>query len=187
MINNKEEAEYIFKHLAYKTKSYDELGKEFGVHKTTLCKQMAKFKKEFELKDNEKYCATTYLRYKYKDEIIQKYKERISTKQIAQDYGFSDDNMIANILRSLDIQVRGVGYQSRTNQTLFETINDEISAYTLGLITSDGNIGKNYTISISLKQSDKKNAVKSFDFAAFFMFDKKSSFRRLISFLFLQH
>lgn len=35
---NKEDAEYIFDCLAHKIKTYDSLGLEFHLHKTTLCK-----------------------------------------------------------------------------------------------------------------------------------------------------
>ena len=151
----KEEAEYIFENLAYRKKTYKEMSSEFNVHMSTLCKWMSSFKKEFGMENDEKYSANTFLRYKYRDEIIKKYNNGESTSAIAKYYGFSDDHMIAELLRKLNIEVRGVGYQSRTNQNLFNIIDNELIAYTLGLITSDGNIGNNYMISITLTESDK--------------------------------
>lgn len=153
---SKEDAEYIFDCLAHKTKTYDDLSLEFNVHKTTLCKQMSTFKEGFGLKSGEKYCAKTFLRYKYGKEIIQAYEEGESTKAIAQKYGFSDDHMIASLLRELNAEVRGVGYTSRTDQSLFQTIDSEISAYTLGLITADGSVNNQYMVSIELQASDKE-------------------------------
>lgn len=152
---NKEDAEYIFDCLAHKIKTYDSLGLEFHLHKTTLCKQMSKFKAEFGLKPEEKYCAKTFLRYKYSKEIVQAYEEGESTKAIAQKYGFSDDHMIAELLRELNAEVRGVGYTSKTDQSLFQTIDSEISAYTLGLITADGSVNDQYMVSIELQADDK--------------------------------
>lgn len=154
MINQKD-AEYIFYNIANKKKTYDELSKEYLVNKTTLCKQMRDFKEEFGLNKNEKYCAYTFLRYAHKDEIIQKYLDGESTKDIAKHYGFSDDHMIATLLRELGVEIRPTGYASKTNQDLFKDINSELSAYVLGLITSDGNIGKNFSISIHLTEEDR--------------------------------
>lgn len=116
---------------------------------------MKKFKPYFGLQEKEKYCIKTYLRYKYKDEIIKQYLNGKSTKQIALDYNASDDHMIAELLRELNIEIRPVGYQSRTNQELFKKISNEIEAYTLGLITSDGSISKGYSITITLHEKDK--------------------------------
>lgn len=63
--------------------------------------------------------------------------------------------MIAKILRDLNVEIRKSGYQSRTNQNLFKNITTEIEAYTLGLITADGNVNKDGTIRIYLTESDK--------------------------------
>lgn len=107
------------------------------------------------MKDNEKYCAYTYLRYAYPNEIIQKYLNGESTAQIANFYNLTDDHLIAALLRELGVQIRPVGYTSKTNQLLFKDINNELTAYVLGLITADGSIGENYSISIDLQTSDK--------------------------------
>lgn len=152
----KKQAEYVFQHLAHKTKTYKQLGKEFGMHPSTLCGQMKKYKKDFGLSEKEKYCASTYLRYYYINEIIKQYQKGNSTDKNAQFYGFSDGNMIAELLRGANVPVRSVGYQSKTDQTLFDKIDDELQAYVLGLITSDGNVNEQYEISITLTESDIK-------------------------------
>lgn len=152
---NKENAEYVFKSLAFKEKTYSELGKEFQIHSTTLCKQMKQFKNDFGLQDQEQYCAYTFLRYKHKDEIIQKYLKGNSSKTIAQFYGLSDDHLIIRLLREMNVPVRSTGYISKTDQSLFETIDSELSAYVLGLITADGNVSKDYGIHIHLTEIDK--------------------------------
>lgn len=152
----KKDAEYIFKHLAYNTKNYDTLGKEFGVHKTTLCKQMKEFKKDFHIEEKEKYCAYTYLRYFYGTEIINKYvKELRGTEDIIKDYNLSDGYIISKILKYYNVDIRSRGYISKTDQKLFNKIEDEITAYVLGLITADGNVGKDYSINIHLTENDK--------------------------------
>ena len=115
---------------------------------------MKNFKKDFDIAPSEKYCASTYLRYKYKQEIIDAYLAGNSTKKIANFYGLSDDHLIAELLRSFGVEIRSTGYQSKTDQTLFKNITNEVEAYTLGLITADGNISVNHVISVTLTNSD---------------------------------
>lgn len=151
---NREEAEEIFKALALEKKTYKELALKYNINYSSLCEKMKIYKKDFGLNSNEKYCASTYLRYKYKQEIIDSYLMGNSTKKIAQEYGLSDDHLIAKLLSNFGIEIRNVGYQSKTDQTLFKEIRNEIEAYSLGLITSDGNVNETYTISITLIETD---------------------------------
>lgn len=153
MITRKQ-AEDIFEKLAHKT-TYKELSKIYGYHPSTLCKYMKTFKSEFGMKPQEVFSAKTFLRYKYKEEIVNRYLQGESSEKIIQDFGFSDGNIIITILRELNIPIRSRGYVSKTNQFLFKDIKTEIEAYTLGLITADGNIGTNYMISIHLTESDQ--------------------------------
>lgn len=153
MISQKD-AEYIFENLAYNKKTYKDMASEFGICYSTLCAQMKKYKEFFGLKKNEHYCAKTWLRYKYANEIICKYSNGESTKKIAKDYGFTDDHMIATLLSSLGIQIRPVGYTSKTDQTLFSNIQTEAEAYAVGLITADGSVDSNYAISVTLHEND---------------------------------
>lgn len=147
-------AKEIFYKNAVLRKSYKELSKEYNLHPNTICKKMKKFKKTFGMTDNEKYCLQTYLRFFYGEEIKNKYLSGATTAELAKQYWTTDDHLIARVLRDLNVEVRPCGRTSKTNQSLFEEINNEIEAYTLGLITSDGNVGKDGTIRIFLTETD---------------------------------
>lgn len=150
----KEEAEKIFEQIAYNKKTYKDLAKEYNIYYSTLCKWMKNFKESFGLKPNEQYSLKAYLKYKYKDQIINSYTNGNSTIKIAEYYN-TTDRTIADLLRECNIKVRSVGYTSKTNQSLFAQISNEIEAYSLGLITSDGSVSKNYSITITLHENDK--------------------------------
>lgn len=147
-------AKEIFYKNAVLRKSYKELSKEYNLDSTTICRRMKKFKKSFGIKDDEIYCLQTYLRYAYGEEIRRDYLSGISTVKIAERFK-TTDNLIAKVLRGLGVEIRPAWHISKTNQTLFKNITNEIEAYTLGLITSDGNIDRNGTIRIFLTESDK--------------------------------
>lgn len=148
----------IAKEIFYKNtvlrKSYKELSKEYNLHPTTICKKMKKFKKNFGMKDNEIYCLQTYLRHFHGEEIKKDYLSGMSTVKIAEKFR-CNDHLIVKVLRDLEVEIRPTGYISKTEQTLFKNINNEIEAYTLGLITSDGNVDRSGTIRIFLTESDK--------------------------------
>ena len=154
MLFNIETAKEIFYKSAVLRKSYKELSNEYNLHPSTICKYMKKFKKDFKMNENEIYCLQTYLRYFHGEEIKKKYLSGISTIEIAKEYWTNDDHLIAKVLQDLNVKMRPSGYVSKTNQSLFKEINNEIEAYTLGLITADGNIDKNGTIRIFLTESD---------------------------------
>lgn len=147
-------AEDIFYKNAVLRKSYKELSKEYDLHPATICKKMKDFKSFFGIKEKEKYCLYTYLRHYYGEEIKEKYLSGQSTIELAKEYWTSDDHLIATLLRELDVKIRPTGYKSRTNQALFKEITSEIEAYTLGLITADGSVDKNYLIRIFLTEAD---------------------------------
>ena len=148
-------AKEIFYKNAVLRKSYKELSKEYNLHPSTICKKMKAFKREFGIKEEEKYCLQTYLRYFHVDEIKEKYLSGIPTTELAKQFWTTDGHLIANVLRDLNVEIRPSGYISKTDQTLFQEIKNEIEAYSLGLITSDGNINRNGTIRIFLTESDK--------------------------------
>ena len=147
-------AKEIFYKNAILRKSYKELSKEYDLHPSTICYKIKKFKKDFGMKDDEIYCLQTYLRHFHGEEIKKDYLSGTSTIKIAEKFG-CNDHLIAKVLRDLGVEIRPTGYTSKTEQTLFRNITNEIEAYTLGLITSDGNIDKNGTIRIFLTESDK--------------------------------
>lgn len=68
-----EKAKDIFYNVAFKEKTYKEISEELGVHISTLCHHMKKFKPIFGINEKEHYNAYTYLRFFYKEEIINKY------------------------------------------------------------------------------------------------------------------
>ena len=148
-------AKEIFYKNAVLRKSYKELSKKYNLHPSTICKKMEAFKKDFGMNEEEKYCLQTYLRYFHGEEIKEKYLSGISTTKLAKQFWTTDDHLIACVLRDLNVEIRSSGYVSKTDQTLFKEIKNEIEAYSLGLITSDGNIDKNGTIRIFLTESDK--------------------------------
>lgn len=74
--------EIFYKNVILK-KSYKELGKEYNLHPSTLCKKMKNFKKDFNINENEKYCLETYLRYFHGEEIKDKYLHGKSTTVLA--------------------------------------------------------------------------------------------------------
>ena len=149
----------IAKEIFYKNvvlrKSYKELSKEYNLHPSTICKKMKAFKKIFGMEEEEKYCLKTYLRYFHGEEIKEKYLSGMSTTALAKEFWTTDDHLIANVLQDLGVKIRPSGIISKTNQSLFKEIKTEIEAYTLGLITSDGNVGKSGTVRIFLTESDK--------------------------------
>lgn len=147
-------AKEIFYKNAVLRKSYKELSKEYNLHPTTICKKMKNFKKDFGIRNDEIYCLQTYLRYFYGEEIKKDYLSGVSTIKIAERFK-CNDHLIAKVLRDLEVEIRPIGYASKTEQTLFKNITNEIEAYTLGLITSDGNVNRDGTIRIYLTESDK--------------------------------
>ena len=148
-------AKEIFYKNAVLRKSYKELSKEYNLHPSNICKKMKVFKKDFGMKEEEKYCLQTYLRYFHGEEIKEKYLSGIPTRELAKQFWTTDDHLIVCVLRDLNVEIRSSGYASKTDQTLFKEIRNEIEAYSLGLITSDGNIGRTGTIRIDLTESDK--------------------------------
>lgn len=88
------------------------------------------------------------------DEIIKLYESGISTIALGKKYNLSD-RTISAYLKKAGVEIRPCGIISRINQDIFEIIDSEIKAYTLGLLMSDGNVSKKgNTISITLTKDD---------------------------------
>lgn len=82
-------------------------------------------------------------------------EKKETTESIGKKYAVTG-NTISAWLKKAGIEVRQRGFESKIDQTIFDNITTEIQAYTLGLITADGNISdKGVTISITLTWSDK--------------------------------
>ena len=69
----KKQADRIFYQLAVEKKTYAELQQEYNMEKTTLCRKMKQYKKEYGIKESETYGIKTYLRYKFYLFIFLKY------------------------------------------------------------------------------------------------------------------
>lgn len=151
----KEQADKIFYQLAVEKKTYKDLQQEYNMDKTTLCRKMKQYKKEYGMNDSEQYCIKNYLRFYYLDEILDKYKKGITTMQLEQYYAASE-RTFAELIKENSNLLRQSGVPSKTNQKLFHSITNEIEAYTLGLITADGCISRNYSVSLDMKSTDEK-------------------------------
>ena len=88
------------------------------------------------------------------DNIVSLYNEGKSTEFIGKTYNASDITVVSWLKRE-NVNIRDRGIISKINQTIFDNIDTEIKAYTLGLLTSDGNVqSKSSTITICLTNTD---------------------------------
>lgn len=149
----KQQADEIFYRLAIKKETYKQIAQDYGMEYTTLCTKMKKYKASYGMTERDRFTIKNYLRYYHLSDIIDKYQKGYTTKDFEQDYP-ARERVFAELLKEQGL-LRQSGYPSRTDQSLFNKIEDEYSAYVLGLITSDGNVGKNYSISIDLAQGDR--------------------------------
>lgn len=138
-------------------KTYAEIGQElFGLGKDKPYSIVAAWKQELGLPKGQrwnKYWYYKLIKPEKLQDMITLYRDGASTMQIGKKYGVTD-NTIASILRQAGETIRQRGVPSKTDQTIFQKIDDEIKAYALGLITADGSVGRNYMISIVLTKSD---------------------------------
>lgn len=66
-----------------------------------------------------------------------------------------NEELVVSRLKRENVNIRDRDIISKINQTIFDNIDTEIKAYTLGLLTSDGNVqNKSSTITISLTNTD---------------------------------
>lgn len=149
----KQQADEIFYRLAVKKETYKQIAQDYGMEYTTLCTKMKKYKASYGMADKDKFTIKNYLRYYHLSDIIDKYQKGYTTKDFEQDYPASE-RVFAELLKEQGL-LRQSGYPSKTDQSLFNRIEDEYSAYVLGLITSDGSISKDYSISIDLAHGDR--------------------------------
>lgn len=150
----KQQADEIFYRLAVKKETYRKIASDYGMDYTTLCNKMKKYKTLYGITGKERFTIKTYLRYYYLSDIVDKYQRGYTTKDLEQDYPASE-RTFAELLKDQGI-LRPSGYPSRTEQSLFSKVDNEYTAYTLGLITADGNIDRGYSVAIDLTYGDKK-------------------------------
>lgn len=156
---NIETARKIIKMMFEENMTYKEIGQElFGTGYSKPYKIVKKFKEELGIPKDIVLSISSYyafLKPEISMEMIELYeKERISIVAIGERYNMSEPT-VRKIFEYYDIGIRGVGYEPRVNQAIFNEIDTELKAYTLGLITTDGHISQDLSsISISLKESD---------------------------------
>lgn len=150
----KQQADEIFYRLAIKKETYKQISSDYGMEYTTLCTKMKKYKESYGMTAEDRFTIKNYLRYYCLSDIIKKYEQGYTTKDFEQDYPASE-RVFAELLKEQGI-LRQSGVPSKTDQSLFREINNEYSAYTLGLITADGSIDKSYSISIDLAHGDRE-------------------------------
>lgn len=64
---------------------------------------------------------------------------KMTTMSLGEKYGINE-RTVASVLQRANVPIRQRGYESKTPQDIFSNITTEIQAYTIGLITADGNI-----------------------------------------------
>lgn len=93
----------------------------------------------------------------YKKEIIEAYKNRLSTKKIAELYG-SSQNTISRFLKKNDVEVTRRRCRKNIDSNYFDTINSTLKAYFLGFIAADGSVyksGRKIVFSLAIQSSDR--------------------------------
>ena len=149
----KQQADEIFYRLAVKKETYKQIASDYGMEYTTLCTKMKKYKAAYGMTAQDRFTIKNYLKYYCLSDIVDKYNSGYTTKDFEQEYPASE-RVFADLLKEQGV-LRQSGVPSRTNQSLFSSIKDEYDAYVLGLITSDGSIGKDYSVSIDLAHGDR--------------------------------
>lgn len=149
-----EDAKEMVKEIIINKKTYTQLAEEYNCSKDTCYRRVKDLKKKYDFSETINFYF--YLKiFNLLDEVEEKYKKGISTCKIGKEYGVTN-HTVANALREYGVQIRGAGKISKTDQTLFQTIKTAEEAYTIGLITADGNMTQDEnSIFITLTQGDK--------------------------------
>lgn len=155
MENNKPELsyEFLYEEFIVKDKTGKEIGVETGYHYATIYKNL----KRFNIVKTKKTPKSKTLP---QEEIVSTYLDGVPMIKIGDRFDVSEWT-IKKILTQNNVEVRGVGYQSQTDQTLLEKIDSEFKAYYLGLLLADGSVtnqttaGNYQTISLELHKKDR--------------------------------
>ena len=156
IIDNKENEELfveIVKNIS-EGKNYNMISEEIGKSKDFVYSLVKFYKKKHNINSS---VISKYDYYKLTgeiDNIVSLYNEGKSTEFIGKTYNASDRAVVSWLKRE-NVNIRDRGIISKINQTIFDNIDTEIKAYTLGLLTSDGNVqNKSSTITICLTNTD---------------------------------
>lgn len=139
---NEEEAKKVLYALTH-GKTYGEIAQEDGKPKDYYYNLMKVYKPILGITDRT-ITKTTWFRYTGEiHEIARLYtEEKISTIELGRQYAVSE-RTIAECLIEEGIEIRPQGFESRTDQTLFDNLDNELACYVIGLITADGSITAN--------------------------------------------
>lgn len=142
---------YIQENLVGKT--YEEISDIYNTTKTNVYKTIKAYKQQYGIDSRLTLYEWLKLKGKIKD-IIERYQAGESMDKICLDYNVSE-RTVAAWLNKENVKIRDTGIISRIDQTIFNCIDSEIKAYTIGLITADGSVSKKgSTISITVTKDD---------------------------------
>lgn len=158
VIKNQETKKMFFnvlkKHFEEKM-TYEEIAKLYKKSKDYIYCLVKAYKTDFGIPVSGRISYYNYLTITDKlKHIVEDYNNGLSTATIGEKYGVTD-HVVASWLKNENVSLRNVGKVSKIDQDIFDNIDSEVKAYTLGLIMSDGNVSKEgNTISITLTQDD---------------------------------
>lgn len=139
------------KRLYLEGKSSLTIQRELGIGKTTIeqwARKEGYARKKKALKNN------------IKDEVIKKYQEGYSLKEVANIFNINSTTTIINWLSEEKIDRRKKGVNSKIkNINYFDDIDTEEKAYYLGFIMADGNVSitnGQYSLKIHISYKDKE-------------------------------
>lgn len=154
-INNENEKifQQVIKLYFEKRKTYEEIGFVLNRSKDYIYNLVKTFKSKYNI--NKVISFYDYLVITQQiQQVVGQYLNGVSMKEIGKQYNVSE-RTIAVCLEKESVDIRPVGKISKINQDIFESIDNELKAYTLGLIMSDGNVSESgNTISITLTSDD---------------------------------
>lgn len=134
--------------------TYEQIAKEYGIPKDFIYCLIKTYKPILGING----VISKYDSLKLSGEIEQVVRDYLNGKtsyEISQHYKVSDRTVISWLLRE-NVNIKDRGRVTKVNPFIFDNIDSEIKAYTLGLITADGSVSqKNNNITICLTKEDK--------------------------------
>lgn len=134
--------------------TYEEIAAIYNTNKDYLYRLVRAYKPVFGIEG----VISKYDALKISGEInnvIADYLDNVSTEELGRRYNASDRTVVSWLLKE-GVEIRDRGKILKVEQTIFDNIDSEIKAYTIGLITADGSISKKgNNITICLTEQDK--------------------------------
>lgn len=133
--------------------TYPEIAKKYNKSKTFMYELVRVYKQVFGI-------TGVISKYDYlkiigeTEKIVDKYIKGCSMDEIGKEYNVSERTVASWLLKE-KIKIRDTGKISKVNQDIFDVIDSEIKAYTIGLITADGSVSKkSNSVTICLTKDD---------------------------------